>query len=101
MATAVAGRQTAGLAALACHDPSRLARSAMLILQHGRHVSQFKGGEADFVPTKLMTRLTYTLDEASRRGSPGQGLSPSAFVASGCSNTAQHAGLGPQWCCKS
>ena len=29
--------------------------------------SQFKGGSADFVPTKLMTRLTYTLDEASAR----------------------------------
>jgi photosystem II oxygen-evolving enhancer protein 1 len=27
--------------------------------------SQFKGGDADFVPTKLMTRLTYTLDEMS------------------------------------
>ena len=26
---------------------------------------QFKGGEAEFVPTKLMTRLTYTLDEVS------------------------------------
>jgi Manganese-stabilising protein / photosystem II polypeptide len=25
--------------------------------------SQFKGGDSDFVPTKLMTRLTYTLDE--------------------------------------
>ena len=25
--------------------------------------SQFKGAESDFVPTKLMTRLTYTLDE--------------------------------------
>ena len=25
--------------------------------------SQFKGGEEEFVPTKLMTRLTYTLDE--------------------------------------
>jgi hypothetical protein len=25
--------------------------------------SQFKGGEDEFVPTKLMTRLTYTLDE--------------------------------------
>lgn len=25
--------------------------------------SQFKGGEAEFVKTKLMTRLTYTLDE--------------------------------------
>ncbi len=25
--------------------------------------SQFKGGDADFAPTKLMTRLTYTLDE--------------------------------------
>jgi Manganese-stabilising protein / photosystem II polypeptide len=25
--------------------------------------SQFKGSESDFVPTKLMTRLTYTLDE--------------------------------------
>jgi photosystem II oxygen-evolving enhancer protein 1 len=25
--------------------------------------SQFKGGDTDFVPTKLMTRLTYTLDE--------------------------------------
>lgn len=29
------------------------------------HTSQFKGGDAEFVPTKLMTRLTYTLDEAS------------------------------------
>jgi len=27
--------------------------------------SQFKGGDAQFVPTKLMTRLTYTLDEMS------------------------------------
>eukprot|EP00890_Picochlorum_soloecismus_P004250 jgi/Picsp_1/4826/NSC_02193-R1_33kda oxygen evolving protein of photosystem ii len=27
--------------------------------------SQFKGGEAEFVKTKLMTRLTYTLDEMS------------------------------------
>jgi photosystem II oxygen-evolving enhancer protein 1 len=27
--------------------------------------SQFKGGDSDFVPTKLMTRLTYTLDEIS------------------------------------
>merc|ERR1712216_947625 len=27
--------------------------------------SQFKGGEEEFVPTKLMTRLTYTLDEMS------------------------------------
>ena len=27
--------------------------------------SSFKGGEAEFVPTKLMTRLTYTLDEIS------------------------------------
>ena len=26
---------------------------------------QFKGGDSDFVSTKLMTRLTYTLDEAS------------------------------------
>lgn len=25
--------------------------------------SQFKGQESDFTPTKLMTRLTYTLDE--------------------------------------
>lgn len=27
--------------------------------------SQFKGGESEFTPTKLMTRLTYTLDEIS------------------------------------
>jgi photosystem II oxygen-evolving enhancer protein 1 len=27
--------------------------------------SQFKGGETEFVATKLMTRLTYTLDEMS------------------------------------
>lgn len=27
--------------------------------------SQFKGGEPEFVKTKLMTRLTYTLDEVS------------------------------------
>lgn len=29
--------------------------------------SQFKGGDTDFVKTKLMTRLTYTLDEVSMR----------------------------------
>ena len=28
--------------------------------------SQFKGGDAEFAPTKLMTRLTYTLDEVRR-----------------------------------
>ncbi len=27
--------------------------------------SQFKNGESEFVATKLMTRLTYTLDEVS------------------------------------
>ena len=27
--------------------------------------SQFKGGEPEFVKTKLMTRLTYTLDEVA------------------------------------
>jgi photosystem II oxygen-evolving enhancer protein 1 len=27
--------------------------------------SQFKGGDSEFVPTKLVTRLTYTLDEIS------------------------------------
>lgn len=26
--------------------------------------SQFKGGDAEFVPTKLLTRMTYTLDQA-------------------------------------
>lgn len=30
-----------------------------------KEVSQFKGGESDFVDTKLMTRLTYTLDDMS------------------------------------
>lgn len=29
--------------------------------------SQFKGGETEFVKTKLMTRLTYTLDAVSAR----------------------------------
>jgi hypothetical protein len=29
--------------------------------------SQFKGGESEFVKTKLMTRLTYTLDEVRAR----------------------------------
>ena len=33
--------------------------------------SAFKGGEAEFVKTKLMTRLTYTLDDVSLAGSPG------------------------------
>jgi hypothetical protein len=28
--------------------------------------SQFKGGDTEFVKTKLMTRLTYTLDEVSK-----------------------------------
>ena len=27
--------------------------------------SQFKGGESEFLDTKLMTRLTYTLDDMS------------------------------------
>jgi photosystem II oxygen-evolving enhancer protein 1 len=30
--------------------------------------SQFKGGESEFVKTKLMTRLTYTLDDVSWAG---------------------------------
>merc|ERR1719387_978814 len=30
-----------------------------------KEASQFKGGAADFVDTKLMTRLTYTLDDMS------------------------------------
>merc|ERR1711881_79061 len=30
-----------------------------------KETSQFKGGESDFVDTKLMTRLTYTLDDMS------------------------------------
>lgn len=29
--------------------------------------SQFKGGVTEFVPTKLMTRLTYTLDQVRSR----------------------------------
>jgi photosystem II oxygen-evolving enhancer protein 1 len=29
--------------------------------------SQFKGGDSEFVDTKLMTRLTYTLDDMSGR----------------------------------
>ena len=35
--------------------------------------SQFKGGDTDFVATKLMTRLTYTLDEV---GACPEGLTP-------------------------
>jgi photosystem II oxygen-evolving enhancer protein 1 len=30
--------------------------------------SQFKGGDTEFVKTKLMTRLTYTLDEVRAMG---------------------------------
>merc|ERR1711904_326642 len=30
-----------------------------------KEASQFKGGESEFVDTKLMTRLTYTLDDMS------------------------------------
>merc|ERR1712182_100596 len=30
-----------------------------------KEASQFKGGESDFVDTRLMTRLTYTLDDMS------------------------------------
>lgn len=30
------------------------------------YLLQFKGGDAEFVPTRLMTRLTYTLDEVWR-----------------------------------
>lgn len=33
--------------------------------------SQFKGGETEFVKTKLMTRLTYTLDEVGFLGGGG------------------------------
>jgi hypothetical protein len=34
--------------------------------------SQFKGGESGFTKTKLMTRLTYTLDGVRHRGRPGR-----------------------------
>ena len=44
------------------------------------HVLQFKGGEAEFVPTKLMTRLTYTLDEARLAAQSG----PEWLLASAC-----------------
>jgi hypothetical protein len=33
--------------------------------------SSFKGGETEFVKTKLMTRLTYTLDEVRERARIG------------------------------
>lgn len=33
--------------------------------------SQFKGGETEFVKTKLMTRLTYTLDAVGGAGAAG------------------------------
>eukprot|EP00177_Eucheuma_denticulatum_P000895 GFKZ01001623.1.p1 GENE.GFKZ01001623.1~~GFKZ01001623.1.p1 ORF type:complete len:300 (+),score=42.77 GFKZ01001623.1:39-902(+) len=35
--------------------------------------SQFKGGTTEFVPTKLMTRLTYTLDQMSGTVTVGSG----------------------------
>ena len=35
--------------------------------------SSFKGGESEFVKTKLMTRLTYTLDAVSGGTYLGQG----------------------------
>ena len=35
--------------------------------------SPFKGGKSEFVPTKTMTRLTYTLDDVRRRGGKGGG----------------------------
>lgn len=35
--------------------------------------SQFKGGDTEFVKTKLMTRLTYTLDEVCFFGAGGWG----------------------------
>jgi hypothetical protein len=42
-------------------------RSAPLPLPHPASAClQFKGGDSDFVATRLMTRLTYTLDEVSR-----------------------------------
>jgi photosystem II oxygen-evolving enhancer protein 1 len=34
--------------------------------------SQFKGGDTNFVATKLMTRLTYTLDAVSTGGCDGR-----------------------------
>lgn len=39
--------------------------------------SQFKGGEAEFTPTKLMTRLTYTLDEV-----PSPAHAPASCIVS-------------------
>ncbi len=42
---------------------------------------QFKGGDAEFVPTKLMTRLTYTLDEARR---PTLDVARHCLPAHGC-----------------
>ena len=38
--------------------------------------SQFKGGDTEFVKTKLMTRLTYTLDEVR----PGALCAPSCLL---------------------
>lgn len=38
--------------------------------------SQFKGGESEFVQTKLMTRLTYTLDAVSSIAFAGSALCP-------------------------
>ena len=45
--------------------------------------SQFKGGETEFVKTKLMTRLTYTLDEVC--------LSPALPASASASKTARSA----------
>ena len=42
--------------------------------------SSFKGGETEFVKTKLMTRLTYTLDAVSARGAADtRGAQPTRF----------------------
>lgn len=40
--------------------------------------SQFKGGDTNFVKTRLMTRLTYTLDGVRARGAVGGGGGPRA-----------------------
>jgi hypothetical protein len=49
--------------------------------------SQFKGGETNFVATKLMTRLTYTLDGVSARCSSSSCCDSSTSSSSNSSST--------------
>ena len=59
--------------------------------------SQLKGGEPEFVKTKLMTRLTYTLDEVHIHSFSRQAAISSAVATR--LHVGTHAAIGVFWLC--